>query len=360
MKTESERRLPAEWEPQSAVMLTWPHAASDWQPWLPEVEPVFVAIAGAVCRHEHLLVSCHDESHRAHVEGLLRTARISPSAFHLHVQPSNDTWVRDHGPITVLAQGRPLLLDFIFNGWGDKFEAGLDNRLTAGLHAQGAFGATPLEPVDLVMEGGSLETDGAGTLLTTTRCLLAPTRNPALSRADIEERLRHCLGVRHFLWLEHGYLAGDDTDSHIDTLARLCPDDTIAYVRCDDHADEHYPELQAMEQELMALRTPGGRPYRLIPLPWPGARHADDGRRLPATYANFLIINGAVLAPTYEDVHDDAALAALQTCFPDRDIIAIDCLPLIQQYGSLHCVTMQLPAGVLDRQPVMRGASHAE
>lgn len=328
-------------------MLTWPHAHSDWRPWLAEVEPVFAAIAHAAAEREQVIITAYDAAHLTHIRTLLQGAGTDLDRVHLHIAPSNDTWVRDHGPITVTKNGTPLLLDFIFNGWGDKFDATLDNELVRRLHAQAAFGATPLMSIDFVLEGGSIEVDGAGSLLTTERCLLSPQRNLTLNRAAIEARLREWLGIDRVLWLTHGYLAGDDTDSHIDTLARFCSPDTICYVACDDAGDEHYAELKAMEQELQALRSATGAPYRLIPLPWPQAKYGDDGRRLPASYANFLIINGAVLAPTYDDAADNAALARLKTCFPDRAIIGIPCLPLIRQYGSLHCVTMQLPADVL-------------
>jgi agmatine deiminase len=339
--------LPPEWAPQSGVQLTWPHAGSDWAPILAEVEPVFVAIAAAVTRFERLVVACHDEAVRARVTGLLRAANVASERVHLHVAPANDTWARDHGPITVLCRNEPTLLDFSFNGWGGKYPYDLDNRITRQLHAANAFGDTPIEYLDLILEGGSIEVDGQGTLLTTERCLLNPNRNPGQTRARIEAQLADWLGLTRFLWLRNGYLAGDDTDSHIDTLARLCDPATIAYVTCDDPADEHYAELRAMEDELKAFRTPTGRPYRLVPLPWPQPKLDDDGARLPATYANFLIVNGAVLVPTYRDPADAEALRRLQGCFPDREIIGVDCLPLIWQHGSLHCVTMQLPAGVL-------------
>ncbi len=338
--------LPPEWAPQSGIQLTWPHAGSDWAPILGEVEPVFVAIAAAVTRFEQLIVACHDETLRARVAGLLKAAGIPANRAHLHVAPANDTWARDHGPITVLCQNEATLLDFGFNGWGGKYPHDLDNRITRALHAQAAFGEAPLEIVPLILEGGSIEVDGQGTLLTTERCLLSGTRNPNHARAQIEQQLGELLGLTRFLWLKNGYLAGDDTDSHIDTLARLCDPDTIAYVTCDDPADEHYAELQAMESELRAFRTPAGRPYRLVPLPWPEPKLDNDGARMPASYANFLIINGAVLVPTYRDAKDAAALAALRRCFPDREILGIDCLPLIYQHGSLHCVTMQIPAAV--------------
>lgn len=342
-----QRVLPAEWAPQSGVLLTWPHDQSDWQPYLAEVEPVYVNIARAVCRHERLLICCRDDRHADHIRLQLKNGGIDPRYVHLHIAPSNDSWARDHGPVTLLQDGAPVLLDFVFNGWGGKYQAELDNKITRRLHAQGAFGATPIVTMDLVLEGGSIESDGNGTLLTTRQCLLSPKRNPHLTRAQIEQRIMQFFNLKQVLWLEHGHLEGDDTDSHIDTLARFCDPGTIAYVQCDDPADAHYADLLAMEQELHVLRTAQGRPYRLIPLPWPKAKFNTDGHRLPATYANFLIINGAVLVPTYRDNADALACERLQKCFPDREIVPIDCLPLIYQFGSLHCISMQLPAGVL-------------
>jgi agmatine deiminase len=328
-------------------MLTWPHQESDWRPWLGTVEPVFVDLARHIVAREHLLVSCRDAAHRTHIAGLLRAAGIDAARVAIHEAPANDTWARDHGPLTVLDGDAPLLLDFTFNGWGEKFAADLDNTLTRRLHERGAFGTTPLKRIDMVLEGGSLEVDGTGTLLTTARCLLSPQRNPQLNRAQIEHALCTLLGAERVLWLEHGHLEGDDTDAHIDTLARFCDPYTIAYVACDDPQDSHYRELKAMEAELRDLRTADAKPYRLVPLPWPRARYAADGRRLPATYANFLVINGAVLVPTYSDPADVAALKRVRECFPDREVIGVPCGPLIHQYGSLHCITMQLPAGVL-------------
>ena len=200
----------------------------------------------------------------------------------------------------------------------------------------------------MVLEGGAIETDGQGTLLTTEACLLNHNRNPRLDRAAIEMKLREDFGVERILWLSHGHLEGDDTDSHIDTLARFCDPQTIAYVRCDDPEDSHYPSLAAMEEQLKTLRQADGSPYRLIALPWPRpCFDPDDGHRLPATYANFLIINGAVLVPTYADAADAEALATLAEAFPGRDIVPIDCRSVIRQHGSLHCLTMQLPRGTL-------------
>lgn len=332
---------------QDGVLLTWPHDGGDWRPWLDEVDEVYVALARAITVRERLLICVRDAAHRAHVERLLAQAGVARSRVTVHLVASNDSWARDHGPITVLEQEQPRLLDFVFNGWGGKYAAALDDRITAALVQAGAFGATAHEHIDFVLEGGAIESDGAGTLLTTSACLLSPGRNPRYSRSDIEQRLGECFGLQRVLWLDHGALEGDDTDSHIDTLARFCDPSTIAHVRCDDREDPHFGALEAMRHELEGLRDVHGVPYRLVALPWPAARYGSDGRRLPATYANFLVINGAVLVPTYRDAADAAALATIGACFPGREIIAIDCLALIRQYGSLHCVTMQLPAGTM-------------
>jgi len=338
------RRLPAEWEEQDGILLAWPHKDSDWHPVLHEVEPVFVEIAKQISLFERVVIIAPD---KGKVEDKLRHAGARLDRVTVYEICSNDTWMRDFGPITVLEGRKPLLLDFFFNGWGLKFAADQDNQATRRLHQAGAFAATPLKTVGLVMEGGSIESDGKGTLLTTNECLLGPNRNPHLTRKEIETALCETLGAKTFLWLGCGFLAGDDTDSHIDTLARLCPEDTIVYVSCTDEQDLHFTALRQMASELEAFRTCDGRPYRLIPLPWPSPRHDEDGQRLPATYANFLVINGAVLVPTYQDENDTAALAVIHEAFPNRAIIGIDCLPLIEQHGSLHCLTMQIPKGVL-------------
>jgi agmatine deiminase len=331
-------RLPAEWEPQDAVLIGWPHEQTDWAPYLESAEAVFADIAAAVTRFERLIVAAHDP---AAVRLRLEQRGACMERIALYPIPSNDTWARDFGPITIYENGRPVLLDFTFTGWGGKFAADLDNQITAQLHQLGAFGATPLRKIDLILEGGSIESDGAGTLLTTAECLLNPNRNAHLNRSQVEQTLAAQLGLHQFHWLENGWLAGDDTDAHIDTLARLCPNNTVLYVRCDDPSDEHFVTFKSMENELKQTGA------RLIALPWPQAKFDADGERLPATYANFLILNGAVLVPTYNDPADPRALHAVAQAFPDREIIGIDCSVLIRQHGSLHCVTMQIPAGVL-------------
>lgn len=358
--------LPPEWHPQDAVMLTWPHANTDWAPYLAEVEPVYIEISRQILKRQSLLVICHDEFVQAHVQGLLNTAVIRNSCIdtdsvntnqlYTFVIPCNDTWARDHGPITLVNENKDTKsLDFIFNGWGNKYESSLDNAINKSLLQQPIIKAT-YETVDWVLEGGGIEVDDQGHLLTTELCLLNSNRNGELSREEIELKLKQHFGIQKVLWLKHGYLAGDDTDSHIDTLARFAPGNTIVYVQCLDENDEHFDELDKMQQELQALRTCNGQAFNLIPLPMPeacfeqeqGQNQAQKGERLPATYANFLIINDAILFPTYrQEETDKLALRQIEKAFPQYDIIAVDCLPLIQQFGSLHCISMQLPQGFL-------------
>jgi agmatine/peptidylarginine deiminase len=312
------RRMPAEWEPQSQVQLTWPHEGTDWAPMLPEITAVYEVMAREISKREALLV----------VDDI----------------PHNDTWARDHGFITVeeTSDLKPqtsdiVLLDFKFNGWGEKFEAELDNAINRQLYDRGMVRGTYEDHLDFVLEGGSIESDGKGTIFTTVCCLLAPHRNQPLTQGEIEERLKLWLGAERVVWLQHGSLIGDDTDGHIDTLVRICPDDTLLYIG----SDADHPDLVAMEQELLALRTIDGKPYRLLKLPLP--RPIYDGEdRLPATYANYLVINGAVLVPTYGQPDlDEEAMSIVQQAYPDREIVGIDCQAVIRQHGSLHCCTMQ-------------------
>lgn len=336
--------FPAEWHPQEAVMITWPHCESDWAPMLEYVTGTFLAISKEILRREKLLALVPP--------GLditpLFTEEEQKNLITVEIS-SNDTWARDHGPITLFRDGSPVVTDFGFNGWGLKFAADRDNLINGQLFSKGIFhpSATYQNRLNFILEGGSLESDGEGTLLTTSACLLAPNRNQPMTQQEIEEALKEMLGIARVLWLNHGYLAGDDTDSHVDTLARFCDPRTIAYVKCDDVSDEHYEALSAMEQELRDFVTVTGEPYRLVPLPMADAVYS-EGERLPATYANFLILNNAVLIPFYGTGKDEMALRQLQQAFPDREVIGVDCSPLIRQHGSLHCVTMQLPKGALD------------
>lgn len=336
--------FPAEWHPQSAVQLTWPHPATDWQEDLATVVPCFQRIAYEIASRQPLLVVCHDPQ-----EVRTQLAHCPADRLHLYEFPSNDTWARDHSGITVLENGQPVLLDFQFNGWGLKFPAHLDNQITRRLYENKAFAANTSyrSMKHFVLEGGSLESDGQGTLLTTEACLLSANRNDSWSKEQIETFLKETLGLHRILWLRHGYLAGDDTDSHIDTLARFCDIRTIAYVQCRDADDEHYPELLRMEEELRKFTTQDGEAYQLIPLPMAEAVWDADGNRLPATYANFLTLNEAVLLPFYGTGQDEVAQLQLQRAFPGREVVGVPCEPLIRQHGSLHCVTMQYPEGTV-------------
>ena len=336
--------LPAEWHMQSGIQLTWPHVGTDWAYMLEEVQECFVKIAKEIAERELLLIVTPEPEE---VKKQIGTVVNMDNVRFLKCA-TNDTWARDHGAITMIDTGNPSLLDFTFNGWGLKFASDKDNLLTKGLVELGVLRARCENCRGFILEGGSIESDGRGTLLTTSRCLLSPNRNPEMSRSRIEEYLKAKLGVEQVLWLDHGYLAGDDTDSHIDTLARLAPHDTIIYVGCNDAADEHYEELQAMKRQLMEMRTLDGAPYNLIELPMPDAIYDEDGERLPATYANFLVMNKSVLLPVYgQPMNDELAAQMLKISFPDHEIRKIDCRPLIKQHGSLHCVTMQIPNEIL-------------
>ena len=335
--------LPAEWAPQSGIQLTWPHAGTDWAHMLTEVQVCFAAIAREITQRELLLiVTPEPEEVKKQI-----SATVNMQNVRFMECETNDTWARDHGAITMLDAEGASLLDFMFNGWGLKFASDKDNLITRQAVKVGFLNGRYVNRLGFVLEGGSIESDGLGTLLTTSECLLSPNRNGQMSRDEIEDYLCSVFHLKQVLWLDHGYLAGDDTDSHVDTLARLCSPDTIAYVQCTDTQDEHYEALHQMEEQLKIFRTLNGNPYRLLALPMVD-KIEEEGERLPATYANFLIMNDAVLYPTYrQPENDQRAKEVLQEAFPEYEIVGIDCRTLIKQHGSLHCVTMQYPAGVL-------------
>ena len=336
--------MPAEWERQRAVQLTWPHKDTDWTPMLDEITAVYEQMAREISRRENLIIVAP------------RDVELPDVNCQLSIVDTNDTWARDHGFITVMEPAElPLydthyptniLLDFCFNGWGEKFEATLDNQINKRLYEQGVVQGRYEPHLDFVLEGGSIESDGKGTVFTTACCLLAPHRNQPLTKQEIEDRLKEYLGAERIVWLNNGSLIGDDTDGHIDTLVRICPDDTLLYTG----ADADHPDLLLMEKELQTLRTLDGRPYRLLKLPLPRPIyekfHTSDYKlqyqRLPATYANYLVVNGAVLIPVYGQPDLDAeAMRIIGKAYPDRELIGIDSRPIIRQHGSIHCCTMQ-------------------
>lgn len=344
MMSDRATRLPAEWEPHGAVMLSWPHKDTDWAPVLDEAIDCFVEIAKAIAREETLIVVAPDVEEPRRV---LDCEKLPNRILYLTI-PTNDTWARDFGPITVERDGNPVICDFKFNGWGLKFPADKDNLITRAMCNTGLLRGRYSNELSFVLEGGSIESDGQGTLMTTSQCLLSPNRNGAMSRDEIEEYLKSRFGLDRVLWLDYGTLEGDDTDSHIDTLARLAPNDTILYVGTDDVTDSHYDELNKMKLQLQSFVTASGQPYNLIELPLPDAVYDEEGNRLPATYANFLIMNHSILMPVYRQPQkDELAAQIIKIAFPDHQVVKIDCSVLIKQHGSLHCVTMQVPETIL-------------
>lgn len=337
-------RFPAEWESQSAILIAWPHAETDWAERLGAVEDTYVALVAAITRFQDVVICVADDDLQTYAEARLRSARVEMARVRFVTAEYDDTWLRDSGPITLCESGHFKLLDFRFTGWGGKFEASRDDQLVGELSGMQLFHNYFVQSINFALEGGAIETDGDGTLLTTWRCL--HERHPDVPREQITSQLAGWLHQDRVLWLDHGYLEGDDTDAHIDTLARFAPDNAIVFQACDDPEDSHYQELQAMAKEIAALRTRDGQPYRLFPLPW-AKPVLDEGRRLAASYANFLVINDAVLMPAYGDEADGKAAEVLAAAYPGRDIVQVPCRSLIWQNGSLHCITMQLPKGLV-------------
>lgn len=357
--------LPAEWAPQSGIMLTWPHAGTDWKPYLRQITDTYLQMADVITKYEHLLVATpFKESTHAMLSERLSTQQME--RVHIFEVDSNDTWARDHGPITLVCNAKSSsymmpfqILDFGFNGWGEKFKWKKDNAINLQLYYQGAFKDCAIENhLAFILEGGSIESNGRGTVFTTSQCLMAPHRNQPFSQKDIEQTLKILLHAHTIVWLDHGNLVGDDTDGHIDTIVRVAPHDTLLYVGCDNPEDEQYEDFRLLEEQLQQLTTFEGYPYRLLRLPMPDAIYDEGnqlstspdskGERLPATYANFLILNRAVIYPTYDQPQkDEEARRQLQLAFPDREIIGINALTIIRQHGSIHCLTMQLPEGML-------------
>jgi len=333
-------RFPAEWEQQSALLIAWPASNGDFGAQLAEVEQSYCLIANIVSQRQTLLILYKNPAHRRHITALLG----SPSSGIRFLQAEyDDVWVRDTAPLSIIRNNRMQLLNFQFNGWGGRYPCQADNALNKQLHDQGLCSDMPMLDVDMVLEGGSIDSDGQGSLLTTRQCLLNHNRNPGLTIQAIAARMQQLLGVRRILWIDQESLAGDDTDAHIDTLVRFCTPDSIAYSSCDDENDLHYSGLACLAEQLHRLRTLRGRPYQLQALPLPEAIVNEQGQRLPANYANFLLINGAVLVPVYGNPGDEIALSRLAVCFPDREVFAIPCRALLHQYGSLHCMSMHFP-----------------
>lgn len=340
-----------EWERQDLVILAWPYEETDWSRILPEVWACYEDMARTILQFEDLLILTPSP------EVVTQRLGHQPHAHRLYVQEMdfNDTWCRDYAPLSFRIETESgevvkAIADFTFNGWGMKFAADRDNLMTRCLYLSRAFAADVqvLNRLLLVLEGGGIESDGRGTILSTYGCIYEPNRNPGFDEEELSTMLRDALGAERLILLENGELEGDDTDGHIDTLARFVSAQTIAYVSCDDPNDIHYHPLKRMETELQALRTPEGAPYELIPLPLPTPIYEEDGHRLPATYANFLFVNGGLIVPTYDQPSDAIVLERLAQAVPDRQVVGVDCRTLIRQHGSLHCATMQIPEGFIN------------
>jgi len=345
------KRLPAEWEPQLALLLTWPHEGGAWGKDIQNIERVFIDITHAVSKTQTVIIGAKDIAHQQHILTSLSNLDVLPENVKTYLVPSNDVWARDHGPITVveenldvLPENLGVLCDFRFTGWGGKYPHELDDQIPQTLVQSGLLKGYAYQSFPFILEGGAIESDGEGTLLTTEQCLRSPQRHAHLSREQIEQHLTKLLGIKRVLWLSEGHLAGDDTDGHIDTLARFFNPTTIGYVTTDNQNDPHFASLKAMEQTLQTFKDNAGHPYHLVKLPLPDPIFDKEGKRLPATYANFLLCNGQVLVPLYRDPKDQLILETFKQHFPNRIIKGIDCNSAIEQYGSLHCLTMQIPA----------------
>jgi agmatine deiminase len=331
-------RMPAEWEPHEGTWITWPHFEGTWPGKLDAVVPIYVEIARALHTGEAVHINVLDEAAEGVVRELLRLEGVEGNV-HLHRVPTDNEWVRDYGAIFVVRDddgGRArLATDWGFNNWGEKYpDFALDNRVPDRM---ADILGTPIEAHDFILEGGSIEVNGKGTLLTTESCLLNPNRNPDATKEDIERRLRDTFGVHDIVWLGDG-IVGDDTDGHIDDLTRFVGPDTVVTVVEEDPDDENYGPLQ---ENLDRLRTLDR--FEIVTLPMP-APVVWDGHRLPASYANFYIGNRVVLLPAFDDPADAEAQATMQHLFPNRTVVPIDCRDLVWGLGAFHCLTQQVPA----------------
>lgn len=327
------KRLIAEFEEQSFTQIIFPHAKSDWAEYLQEAQETFINIINAITKYQECLVVCDDSQS-------VKSRFSDTQNLYFVEYETNDTWARDCSALCIEEDNTTKMLDFTFTGWGEKFEASKDNAMSSAIKR---CYDKELKKVDLILEGGAVETNGVDTILTTSECMLNKNRNASLKKDQMTKKLQEEFGMSRILYLNHGYLAGDDTDSHVDTLARFIDENTIMYVQCNDESDEHYKELKLMQEELQAFSQTYD--FKLIPLPMSDACYF-EGERLPATYANFLFVNGAVLVPIYGVKQDEEALEIFRKTFPTKEIVGINCFSLIKQHGSLHCVTMNFAAGV--------------
>ena len=334
-------RMPAEWETHSATWLSWPHNSATWPGTLPAVETAMVSVVKTLADSEAVRINVLDESHERHVAGLLR-GQVGSRAITFHQFPTNDAWSRDHGAIFLTRdrQDAPLMaLSFEYNAWGDKYPPyDLDCVIPRSMASALAI---PCFSPGMVMEGGSVDVNGAGALLTTEQCLLNPNRNPELDRAGIESRLKNAFGVEQIIWLGGG-IEGDDTDGHVDQLARFVSVDRVVAAFESDIDDPNHLPLRENRERLSDVRLVDGGALEVLDLPMPGAL-LHQGRRLPASYANFYVANDVVLLPVFGCARDGLAREILAECFADRRIVSIDCRQILMGLGAVHCLTQQVP-----------------
>ena len=337
-------RMPAEWERHRGTWLSWPHKEASWPGNFGPVPTIFASMVRCLIEREEVHINVAGPEMETAVRGFLTDEGVGTGNVFFHLNPTDDAWCRDHGPIFIQrdAHGRQqeAIVDWGYNAWGGKYPPyDQDDVIPTRIGAE--YGIPVFHP-GIILEGGSLDVNGHGTLLTTEACLLNPNRNPQLDRAGIEARLRAFLGVSKILWLGEG-IAGDDTDGHVDDLARFVDRNTVVTVVEEDRADQNYEPLQQNLERLRGMTDQDARPLRVVTLPMPRPLY-HAGQRLPASYANFYIANGLVLLPTYDPPRDEEAATTLQALFPDRDVIGIDCADLVWGLGAFHCVTQQWPA----------------
>jgi agmatine deiminase len=335
--------MPAEWEPHRGTWLSWPHKEASWPGKFRPIPPIFARMVALLADHEEVHINVAGPPMEEDVRRLLADAGADSGNVFFHYHPTNDAWCRDHGPIFVQRSDinglTQAVIDWGFNAWGGKYPPyDLDDIVPTRIAEELGL---PVYHPGIVLEGGSIEVNGRGTLITTEACLLNPNRNPALRRSEIEEYLRAYLGVSHILWLGDG-IVGDDTDGHVDDLTRFVAPSTVVTVVEDDPSDENYEPLQENLERLAGMTDQDGRPLQVVTLPMPRPLW-HDGQRLPASYANFYIGNGLVLLPTYDPARDGQAQAILQNLFPTREVIGIDSTDLVYGLGAFHCVTQQWP-----------------
>lgn len=324
--------FPAEWNNQDAIVIAWPTEHTDWHSNLLDTQRTVTKIIDQISDHQKIILLHHQATSYP-----FRELNDNIHIFHLNY---DDTWTRDFIGISTYDNGHPIFNNFEFNAWGNKFKNNNDNKVNIQLDSLLSKNTEMINHSNIILEGGSIESNGNGIVLTTEKCLLNKNRNNNLNKKEIESYLKSTLLIDEIIWLSHGVIKGDDTDAHIDTLARFCNQDTIAY------SIDSSSELIAMEEELQTLAQSNSKKFNLIPLPIPN--YTLKGKRLPATYTNFLITNNKVLVPVYNKPEDEFAIKQFKSCFNTREVVPINCEALIRQGGSLHCLTMQLPEGFLN------------